>query len=200
MLDNQGKRLAYIDFLKGIGIALVVLAHVAKQGTLLQTIINCFHMPLFFVLSGLFLKPDELPGRFILKKLRTLILPYLLFYLFGIIWSFLFLTIPEDWKFESLNGPIWFLHDLFIIELVVYFLFHFIKCNWIWFFSLIPGLVSVILYSLDIHFGECQKMMICSLFFLLGMFIKENEKAFKSASKYIYIYNFFGCWNCNCLF
>ena len=43
----------FIDIVKGIGIFLVVLGH---QNTILTQEIYSFHMPLFFFLSGIFIK------------------------------------------------------------------------------------------------------------------------------------------------
>jgi fucose 4-O-acetylase-like acetyltransferase len=47
-------RLHYIDIAKGIGIILVVVGHTSTP-LYLHNIIYQFHMPLFFILSGLFL-------------------------------------------------------------------------------------------------------------------------------------------------
>lgn len=59
-------RESWVDYAKGIGIILVVYGHVARglfnSGIsvplnlyhLLDSIVNTFHMPLFFFLSGLF--------------------------------------------------------------------------------------------------------------------------------------------------
>lgn len=65
-----------IDFLKGIGILLVVLGH--SISTLTQPInqvILSFHMPLFFFCAGLTLKPIDAVNRkdFIVKKLKGII-------------------------------------------------------------------------------------------------------------------------------
>lgn len=72
------KRIAYLDVAKGIGILLVVLAHnyvrVAIPG--LGKFIFSFHMPFFFLLSGMLFKP-EYPLRVLFKRrFETLIRPY----------------------------------------------------------------------------------------------------------------------------
>ena len=48
---NTSDRVEWIDAAKGIGIILVVLGHIWLIGPG-QKIINSFHMPLFFFLSG----------------------------------------------------------------------------------------------------------------------------------------------------
>ena len=47
------KRITYFDLAKGIGIILVVLGHMENISGELRTWISSFHMPLFFVISGM---------------------------------------------------------------------------------------------------------------------------------------------------
>lgn len=49
-----------IDIAKGVGIFLVVYGHTIK-GTEFRTFLYAFHMPLFFVISGLFFRPVIYP-------------------------------------------------------------------------------------------------------------------------------------------
>lgn len=46
------ERLKWVDFLKGIAIILVIIGHTLSPDSIGRMIINTFHMPLFFVLSG----------------------------------------------------------------------------------------------------------------------------------------------------
>ena len=64
------------DFIKGIGIFLVVLGHTLCPSHFL---INVFHMPLFFFISGMtFHDPDDI-RNFILKKINRIMVPYVFF-------------------------------------------------------------------------------------------------------------------------
>ena len=74
------KRNADIDTVKGIGIFLVVFGHLNLQEPA-QTIIYSFHIPLFFVVSGLLFRRENFRGgkEFLVRRLRSLIIPYLLF-------------------------------------------------------------------------------------------------------------------------
>lgn len=49
-----------IDVAKGIGILLVMLGHILPNNSFLRMIIYSFHMPLFFILSGLVIKNRSL--------------------------------------------------------------------------------------------------------------------------------------------
>lgn len=48
------RRSTFIDIAKGIGIILVVLGHLDTNGQISREVIYSFHMPLFFLLSGIF--------------------------------------------------------------------------------------------------------------------------------------------------
>lgn len=67
------KRDDYIDIMKGSTMGLVVWAHIGLPG---GNIIGYFHMPLFFLLSGLFFKPYT-PKEFLKRKVRGLYVPFL---------------------------------------------------------------------------------------------------------------------------
>lgn len=89
MNDNQ--RLDWVDIAKGIGIILVVFAHTlvpqiresSAAAKFLWIFIYNFHMPLFFFLSGLLFERGlaryTSRKKFILGKLKLLMLPYLVF-------------------------------------------------------------------------------------------------------------------------
>lgn len=53
MEDNRSSRLDEIDVMRGFGILLVVIGHVWPVGTWIHSFIYSFHMPLFFIISGL---------------------------------------------------------------------------------------------------------------------------------------------------
>ncbi len=55
---SESKRLDFIDIAKGIGIILVVTGHLLPVAAGLHVLIYSFHMPLFFFLSGFFLRQD----------------------------------------------------------------------------------------------------------------------------------------------
>lgn len=50
-MTNKENRLDYVDFLKGMGILLVIIGHTINS--VLRGVIFSFHMPLFFMTSGM---------------------------------------------------------------------------------------------------------------------------------------------------
>ncbi len=71
-------RLDYVDVCKWLGISLVIFGHMKMPGEVLQWI-YAFHMPLFFVLSGYTYRAQRIDKEFLMKKIRTIYVPFLLF-------------------------------------------------------------------------------------------------------------------------
>lgn len=71
------QRYSQYDVLKGIGILLVIICHAGLSG-FPKEVIYTFHMPLFFFASGCFFK-DYKFGDYLIKNVKQLLIPYLLF-------------------------------------------------------------------------------------------------------------------------
>lgn len=140
-VGRAGDRLIWVDALKGFGIILVVLGHALRgidarhliDETLfeaLDTRIYAFHMPLFFVISGLFLAGTLArvpPPAYGLRLLTRILYPMVL-------WTYLFLgakvlvgdmaNMPVG-AGEIMRLPVpgyahlWFLWALFLVQGVV---------------------------------------------------------------------------------
>lgn len=126
------KRLEYIDLCKCFAIFCVLLGHSVQycgNGTptdnFLWSGIYAFHMPLFMMLSGFFLgKSFTLSFKeFLIKKIRQLIIPSILFYLC--------INLPIElihrahgfspYEFSlSLIRSVWFLKALFVCYILAY--------------------------------------------------------------------------------
>lgn len=128
-------RKSWIDVVRGIGIILVIIGHCHRPDILLK-MIQSFHMPLFFILSGyLFRKTSESTFAFIKHKWRLYIKPYIILavlnYAICLFDKYLEMGICEKWKGLALRyliglaysrgtwywmpncSPIWFLTAIF---------------------------------------------------------------------------------------
>jgi fucose 4-O-acetylase-like acetyltransferase len=136
------ERIMWIDSAKGIGITLVVIAHVLGGGEargwfgdgriarMIYDYIYLFHMPLFFTISGV-LAIESMrarPRAAFDSRLRSIAWPYLLWGLIGmaimpLISRFMSHAPTDDlmtslWKL--LTGQVsWFLWTLFVIEILI---------------------------------------------------------------------------------
>ena len=80
---KSGKRLDHLDMVKGIGIFFVVLGHMEDIATGTRVWISSFHMPLFFIVSGILMAVKDEPEKdfreSVIKRFRGTIIPYLWF-------------------------------------------------------------------------------------------------------------------------
>lgn len=176
------RRLNYLDVAKGIGIILVILGHVDISNNPLCNWIYSFHLPLFFIVSGMLLsyKKDWINLNFtknMKKKAKQLLYPYFTFSalialcslinklllhspLFGDVKQILLYTIC----FEGFS-TLWFLPALFIAEMLVINLAH-LKHNMIVLFGLILiGVVGSYILSSNILLGNYFYMRLFKRFF-----------------------------------
>ncbi len=79
----EKKRLGFFDIAKGIGILLVITAHIEYVDPGIRNYIVSFHMPLFFVVSGMLACVTNETKRdvktVVVKKMKRIMLPYLIF-------------------------------------------------------------------------------------------------------------------------
>lgn len=73
---QTAQRNIIFDELKGIGILLVILGHCLPWNSPFRVFIYSFHMPLFFIVAGYFLKPSP-PMALFKKDFRRLVVPYI---------------------------------------------------------------------------------------------------------------------------
>ena len=80
---NTSKRLDYLDMAKGIGIFFVALGHMEDIYAETRIWISSFHMPLFFVITGILMAVKDEPAKdykeSVMKRFRGIIIPYLWF-------------------------------------------------------------------------------------------------------------------------
>lgn len=132
------------DLMKGIALILMMLCHLVYTDGPVKQFIYSFHMPLFFILAGVFAKNIEDITSFrdyTLKNAKRLLLPYLVTMLMLCVWGgvqsiakhdvsfflrhlFSMLTASADgWETKwglIYAGPIWFLIALFWVRELFY--------------------------------------------------------------------------------
>lgn len=126
------KRSDDIDIFRAGGILLMIMGHI-EFGDRFDHFIHAFHMPMFFFVAGIFFRlPDEMSfDRFVRKKAKTTLLPYVVFGLFH--YLFQTMTVWPEFDLEPLKrlafentsdlpiaGALWFLTAFFFAELIYY--------------------------------------------------------------------------------
>lgn len=193
-MDQRDKS---IDIAKCIGIIFVVWAHAECP---IHREINMFHMPLFFYLSGILYR-DILPIKdIVIKKTKTLIIPYIVLFLTceSIFLILSYITGHMNRVFISpgiifhpwgVVGPLWFLQSLFEVTI-----FYAVICKIFRtdinrqlisvFFSFVGYLLSIKEIHLPLYIDTSFSMLI---FYSLGHTIHKTTFANKLLSKWYYI-------------
>ena len=90
-----------IDIFKGLLIILVVVGHYDTD--IVHDVIFLFHMPLFFIISGLLLKKDHLMEgtKYIKTKIQNLMIPYVVYLVIDLFF------IRQDYAAGSIVRALW---------------------------------------------------------------------------------------------
>lgn len=187
------KRDNTIDIAKGITIFLMVLGHNIFNSIISEKI-YIFHMPLFFFLSGFFIKKEPFV-EFVQNKIKRLILPFIFYWLFIRIWNCIFIFITNGLSADAIkdyinserffpnSGSLWFLISLFSVCVVSYFLIFKIRTLYV---IVILILFNIIAYTLPnvqgvfpLYYG--QSMLVLP-FFVFGYWfynVNKNNSLYK---------------------
>lgn len=152
MNNQKANRFEYIDVAKTVGILLVILGHTKLIPENLYVIIYSFHMPLFFIISGVLFNAEKYDKTsfvpFIKAKFKAYIIPYLIYGCVNIILDLVYRYIFDGYIVNSqyllrkslgillCNStlrnmpnctPIWFLVCLFVASVMFWFFINYCK-------------------------------------------------------------------------
>ena len=130
----EQKRLGWLDMAKGFAIILMVLGHTSIPDRL-SDFIFAFHMPLFFIASGWCTNWVKDNYRdFVLKKLRSLGIPFLVYSVAVILIAWLAGYQEIEWRSVVANGwkgyALWFVPVLFFSLVVAKSIMCFVNKVW----------------------------------------------------------------------
>lgn len=186
------KRLDYIDTAKGILILLVVIGHIVPENSILRTWIWSFHMPAFFIISGILINHSSFTKKsfseLIISNLKSLIIPFVVFEIIGAIADRIMQRSSLNVKgyiYNSItlrynNVVDWFLITLFISEIIVFFVIKIKNKN----ILLIICLCFFILGAFNFNPFICR-LLISSSFIIFGYLF--NEKIIIKNISYIFL-------------
>lgn len=180
------KRLDYIDMVKGIGIILVVIGHSTYVSEDVLTWLASFHMPLFFLVSGILFAHkrsyEEPFAAYVRKRFCGMMIPYFWFSLIyiGVDYYYLYAH-PEVIDQQFINSAIlqalslygisvlWFLPSIFFGELCFYGLMRKQRPVWL---LVIAGCFAAFLPVAGVKLIQTYLNMESNLFFTwLGNFL-----------------------------
>lgn len=203
MTEMAKQRIDYIDVAKGLCMILVVWQHTHTYYLDLQTgefYMESFRMPLFFLISGMFFKMYSGLGFFVKKKINSLLIPFLFFYLTlsVLLPNILYISGYEGlressslgWKslfnciFQKVysNSTVWFLLALLWLNFIFYGINFFAKrfsegkqVFLIAFFSMACGLLGFYLGLNRIFvWANFDNALTATPFFFFGFWLKNK--------------------------
>lgn len=206
------QRIETIDIAKGIGIILVVLGHLSSPinevGWLsfMRGFVYQFHIPLFFFLSGIFIKTRESWSLFLKKKVARLYLPYAVSNLvFLAVYMFAHAANGDEivlldmvkhagkvllgMAVTPLGGATWFLFVLFVSQIIyriISQLFSQVGDAFMFLAIVVMGISGMLL-----HPGSClSKVFVAVLFLFLGQCISCDgfKEVLRKFSPYITVF------------
>lgn len=140
--SQNGKRITYLDMIRGIAIFLVVAGHSGLIGAEWNTWLSTFHLPAFFFVSGMLMqekREDRQPfGKTVRRKAVGIMIPYFWFSVGSLLVDFIQVlrgSFTPDVLREhfmqtvTLQGysVLWFLPVLFLSELLVLLLYKLLR-------------------------------------------------------------------------
>lgn len=208
---KEYKRVEWIDMIKGFGIILVMLGHATFPDPI-KAEIYTFHMPLFFFVSGYVFSIKKYSDfrTFLVHKLKTLILPLMVFSSFitiiyaivdimkkisykNVISNLLLNSFATIFQIRGVGRSVlWFIGCMFFCQILFYLILKIFKeNNWKILISInsslfIIGVIYIILINVNLPYS-IDVSLIAVLFFGLGYLLKKHFEKIKSYFKVKYI-------------
>lgn len=210
----MSKKVLNVDIVKGIAIILVMIGHsgmflFVKDKVLLNTFIYSFHMPLFFIVAGFFMK-DKVNLK---KTIKRLLIPFLIASVFWVFIASLLVQLPTYFRSQELypysydfmlqlkkflkaiffatrldivGTGLWFLVALFMSRILWYILHDLIKFKVTLWYILIVFVVNYLLYNYlnlaETHFyWMWPQSILAYLFMLIGNYYYKNNYVEKTS-------------------
>lgn len=193
-MPEETKRIEALDIAKGVGIILVIIGHMSSS--YLRDWIYSFHMPLFFVISGICFKTEKYPSflPFLKQRFRTLAIPTLALYFIILLLETLTGIKGFDLQQQLKGvhpGVLWFLITLLFSELLY---FPLSKLTILWRIPLLFVLVSTGVFFARNHitaFFNLTNIFFCTALYGLGNLFSSSMPSalerIKQLNKYIII-------------
>lgn len=203
---NQ-KRLDYLDMVKGVGIFFVALGHVEYISTPLRVWISSFHMPLFFIVSGLLMAIKNEPNAdfkaSVIRKFKGIIIPYIWFSLSYFIIDIFNLYIIKNidrrtFIMDTISSVtfygmsvLWFLPALFLASIGFLYLKNYFSDKIV---PILLIVIAMICYLIQLRFmnplsdSYTDSILITSLINFVRVFLRASiGMSFLGYAYYIYI-------------
>lgn len=199
---NTSQRIAAIDIARGIAIVLVFVGHIALTPKVMKIWLQSFHIPLFFICSGLVFSTKKTPSfkQFFFAQVKSLVIPL---FLLGILLFFLKcstelldaslknIPVKYSWNLKDvlislLLGyrrhkryfSLWFLAALFFGKILFYFITKLFKQSSAFYLAVSVPLVFLqwfVLKYIKGFYWSLDLVPSCLAFLSVGYFFKISK-------------------------
>lgn len=176
------ERLDYIDKAKGILIIITVIGHIWQAGYV-HNVIYSFHMPAFFVISGMLMcytkSYEKTYLQFVGRRIYAFGIPFVFIEILGCLTDIIRHGVTLNIKgyiYNTLtmnfNDPnLWFIVDLFLVEVIFVFLIKVLKKDKLmWLACIILFIISVLLPEGNVYVNRIVSIFRFFLFFTSGFY------------------------------
>lgn len=196
---KQTNRIEYLDIFRSLGIILMIMGHVGF-GEIFSHFIHAFHMPMFFWISGYLFRnntnEDIVLKNVVIKKMKSLLLPY---FIFGILHYLIYMLIQYinqdaisvipiihlfsvNTKNLPICGALWFLTALFFADIIFLVIEKYIENKIIKMLIVIAiaciGNISKEIFSFTLPFALSASFVGMGLYYIGYLFKKYENRRF----------------------
>jgi fucose 4-O-acetylase-like acetyltransferase len=210
-IQNNLTRIPWVDVLKALGIFAIYLGHFGKFSGSLYSFVFSYHVPLFFFISGFFvkIKKNETYLQFVWNKFKTLMIPYFIFSVLYVLFDTLQNNLGAHQSIHemqyyifairnTLSSPqLWFFSCLFIIEILYQLAIMLIKNKYIVFLIALV-FACIINVGKPSWFWNIDSALVYLVYYSIGhvsfnWLNKYRYRQFKTKGKVLYVIIVFIC-------
>ncbi|MGN1165381.1 MAG: acyltransferase family protein [Lachnospiraceae bacterium] len=158
--EKQFARIGYIDVFRSIGIIFMIMGHIG-YGSKFDIFIHAFHMPMFFWISGYLFNhkvKEEISFRsFVMKKAKSLLLPY---FVFGLAHYLLYLGVKIVTNHNVDVSPLFHLFSINTTGLPI--------CEALWFLTAL-FFTNILFFFIDRYIlNDTMKIIVVAVVAIIG--------------------------------
>lgn len=198
-------RLLWLDNARAIGLLLILLCHIPPRYGNFHDFIYSFHVPMFFVYSGLYLRIG-ISTKSVIRTFKNLIIPYACYNLFliviYIVIGLYYGNLSYNWiqdniigiimgsskaecPWQLIAGPSWFIPALFISKTICSYILS-KKTTFVLFSTIILSLLYYWLhYSFSWCFWSIDSAILGCIFIIFGYYCRHYFLKIGTLSLYI---------------
>lgn len=186
-------RVKYFDIAKGVGILCIIAGHMGNA--VINNFVFTFHVPIFFLISGYFLKNNTSLKEFAAKKYKQLIYPYIITCI-CIITGVSLSNIIRTHSLEYLVGDVktWFIASVYGSGTIEYSTpFYMKQIGAVWFLAALFTALIIVRYFIDYEYGWVGVILLAYVGYKTGtmVWMPLSIQAGMTAAVFVYLGWFF---------